>query len=96
MAATPVTPGPGLVSKVTTGGTAVNAAGPNPNGGFITNPIGAGASLFVDPVGAANTVAGGTTFELQPGQTWDLIPGQTTPTSVNAVDDNHQFSIVVY
>lgn len=91
-----VTPAPGLASVVTAGGTPVIAAGPNPNGGFITNPNAATESIFVDPVGAAAVVAGGTTFEVGPGQTWDLIPGQTTNTSVNAVTSGHAFSIVVF
>lgn len=94
--ATPVTPVPGENSVVATGGIAVVAAGPNPNGGFITNPAGASASLFVNPVTDATLTAGGTNFELRPGQNWDLIPGQTTPTSVNAADDAHVFCIVVF
>jgi hypothetical protein len=96
MAAPAVTPGPGLVSVVTTGGTAVTAVGPSPNGGFITNPATATSTLFVNPVGTAGTTASGTTFGLAPGQSWSLIPGQTTPTSVNSTDSNHKFSVVVY
>lgn len=96
MAAAPVTPIPGLVSQVTTGGTPVTVVAGGPNGGFITNPANAPGSLFVDPVGAAAVVAGGTTFELAPGQTWSVIAGQTTPTSVNSNSSAHQFSAVSY
>jgi hypothetical protein len=97
MAANPVTPGPGLVSQITTGGSAVKAVGPSPNGGFITNPATATETLFVDPVGLCGTLAaGGTIFGLAPGQSWDLIPGQTTPTYVNAASNGHTFSVVVW
>lgn len=96
-----VTPVAGLVSVITTGGTAVNAVGPNPNGGFITNPVSASDQgiataevLYVDPVGTAGLAGNGTTFALYPGQSWPLIPGQTTPTSVNAATSGHKFSIV--
>jgi hypothetical protein len=98
-----ITPIAGLVSVVTTGGTPVTAVGPNPQGGFITNPLlaadqglGTAEPLYVNAVGAAGTAANGTTFALQPGQTWSLIPGQTTPTSVNAVTSGHKFSVVSY
>lgn len=106
--ATAVTPVAGLTSTVTTGGTAVNAAGPNPNGGFITNPASAAdqglvtaEDLIINPVGTAanpNTsgVANGTNFRIPPGGTWQLIPGQTTNTSVNAASNGHQFSVVVW
>jgi len=93
---TSVTPVAGNASSVVTGGTPVVAALANPNGGFITNPAGATASLFVNPVSDATLVVGGTNFELRPGQNWDLIPGQTTQTSVNSSDSNHVFSVVVY
>ena len=96
MAVAPVTPVAGASSQVVTGGTAVIAALANPNGGFITNPASATETLFVDPVGSAGLAAEGTTFGLTPGQTWSLIAGQTTPTTVNAASDGHQFSIVVY
>jgi len=91
-----VTPVAGLTDTVVTGGTAVVAIGPNPNGGYITNPATATTPLYVDPVGAAQTVAKGTTFALAPGQTWTVIPGQTSSTSVNASDDAHDFSVVVW
>lgn len=99
----PVTPVAGLVSEVTVGGTAAFAAGPNPNGGFITNPASAAdqglavaETLYIDPVGAAGVEANGTTFALAPGQTWSLVAGQTTKTSVNAASSGHKFSAVVY
>ena len=107
MASTPVTPAPGQNSVITQGGTAVIAAGIDPNGGYITNPITAadqglpsGAApepLFIDPTGAEATLqANGTTFRIEPGGTWFLIPGQSTPTSVNAATGGHKFSVVVY
>lgn len=93
---TPVTPTAGTNSSVPSGGTPVQAAPGGINGGFITNPATAAGTLFIDPVGAAGTAASGTTFGLAPGQTWTLIPGQTTPTTVNAADDGHVFSVVVF
>jgi hypothetical protein len=89
-----VTPIAGVASEVTTAGAAVVAVNANPNGGFITNPPDATEYLYVDPVGTATTSAGGTTFGLAPGQSWSIIPGQTTPTSVNAPDNAHPFSVV--
>lgn len=96
MATQAVTPVPGLVSQVTTGGIAVIAVAAAPNGGFITNPSTATEYLFVDPVGSAGLVAEGTTFGIAPGQSWSIIPGQTTPTSVNAASNLHAFSVVVW
>lgn len=97
MAVDPVTPVAGANSVVTTGGTAVIAAGASPNGGFITNPSTATEYLFVDPVSATPGLAAqGTVFGLAPGQTWDLIAGQTTPTYVNAASNGHTFSVVVW
>lgn len=94
--APPVTPVPGSASQVVTGGTPVIAAPAGINGGFITNPATAAGTLFVNPVANATTVANGTTFGLAPGQTWELIAGQTTVTSVNALDDAHDYSVVVW
>ena len=65
-----VTPVAGLASTVTTGGTAVNAAGTNPNGGFITNPASATETLFVNPVGAAGTSASGTSYAITSTHTY--------------------------
>lgn len=89
-----VTPIPGTNTTVTTGGTAVQAIPPNPNGGVITNPYTAIEPLYVNPVGVAGTSAFGTTFALQPGQSWSVIPGQTTQTTVNAATSAHQFSAI--
>lgn len=98
-----VTPLPGLTSTIATGGTAVNAAGPNPNGGFIMNPasaadqgLGSPEPLYVNPVDAAGTAGNGNTFAIAPGGSWSLIPGQTTSTSVNAASSGHRFSVIVY
>src|SRR5580693_6675172 len=102
MAATPVTPQPGLVSEVATGGDAVTVVPGGPNGGFITNPANASdqgvpvEDLFVNPVNAAGVVGNDTTFRIGPGQTWIVIPGQTTVTSVNANTSGHKFSCTWY
>lgn len=96
MAASPVTPVPGTNSTVTTGGTPVQAAPGGISGGFVNNPSTAAGTLFVNPVTAAITTASGTTFGLAPGQIWTMIPGQTTPTSVNAEDDGHAFTVVYW
>lgn len=96
-----VTPVPGEVSEVASGGTAVIVFAGGPNGGIITNPYTAtdqGISntepLYVDPVGSATTNGNGTTFALQPGQSWTAIPGQTTQTSVNAATGGHKFAAI--
>ena len=106
MAATPVTPGPGLASQVAVGGTAVVVAAAAPNGGYIQNPVSANdqglantENLYVSPVAAPGSVDGdgnGTTFVLPPGGIWNLIPGQTTVTWANAASSGHRFSIVVF
>lgn len=99
-----VTPIPALNSQVATGNTAINAFGPNPNGGFLQNPasagdqgLGASEDLIVNPVttAAAPGVAGGvngTNFRISPGGGWSLIAGQTTPTSINAASSGHKIS----
>lgn len=99
-----VTPVPALNSQIATGNTAVNAFGPNPNGGFLQNPasaadqgLGASEDLIVNPVTAAAApgVAGGvngTNFRIPPGAGWSLIAGQTTPTSMNAASSGHKIS----
>ncbi len=97
-----VTPIAGANTVVTTGGQSVLAIQPNPNGGYITNPLIAtdqGIStvepLYVDPVGSASVLqANGTIIALQPGQSWPVIPGQTTPTYVNAATSGHKFTAV--
>jgi hypothetical protein len=91
-----VTPVAGLTSVVVTGGTPVLVSNGGDAGGFITNPSTATESIFVDPVGAASLVAQGTTFEIVPGSNWEFIAGQTTPTSVNAATNGHEFSCVRY
>lgn len=98
-----VTPGPGVVHEIVTGGTPVTAINAFPNGGFITNPLSAADQglataepLIVNPVSSAGTIANDTNFALQPGQTWTVIAGQTTATSVNAISSGHKFSVVVW
>lgn len=103
MAASPVTPIPGLVSSVNIGGTAVTVVGALPNGGYIYNPSNAAdqniptaESIFVDPVNPAILGGYGTTVEIVPGGSYELIPGQTTSTSVNAATSGHRFAVVSY
>jgi len=96
MTVTPVTPRPGLVSQIATGGNPVEVIPANPNGGFITNPATATETLFVNPVADAELAAGGTTFGLAPGQTWTVIPGQTTATTCNAASSGHGFSAIYW
>jgi hypothetical protein len=96
MAADPVTPTPALTTEVVTAGTAVTVIPAGPNGGTITNPLGAPSVLYVNPVNAATQTANGNTFALQPGQSWDVIPGQTTPTTVNSNANGHTFSAFYY
>lgn len=101
-----VTPTALLTSTIAVGGTPVQVAPGNVNGGFITNPLtdadqGVTAEpLYVSPVsttpGSSPGSANGVTFALAPGQTWTLIPGQTTPTFVNAATTGHKFSGVTY
>ncbi len=91
-----ITPVPGLATEVITAGQAVTAIPPNPNGGIIMNPPSAPENLYVNPVGAASASAGGANFEIPPGGVWNVIPGQTTPTSVNAASNNHEFSAIYW
>jgi hypothetical protein len=91
-----VTPVPGLATEVVTGGQAVIAIPANPNGGIIMNPLESGENLYVNPVGAASTSAGGSNFEIPPGKSWNVIPGQTTATSVNAPSNSHVFSAIYW
>ena len=97
----PVTPQPGLVTEIATGGDAVIVIPGGPNGGFITNPASASdqglaqaETLYINPVNAATLQGNGTTFAIPPGGTWSIIPGQTTTTSVNAPTSSHKFSAV--
>ena len=87
-----VTPTPGLVSTVATGGTAVTVFPANINGGFIQNPSTATEYLFVNAINNATTTAQDNTFGIPPGGSWEAIPGQDTPTTVNAVSDDHTFA----
>lgn len=104
MTTTAVTPIPGAASAIATGGQAVVAVFPSPNGGFILNPlapadqgISAAEPMYVDPVGPCATLTGnGTVTTLYPGQKWDLIPGQTTATYVNAATSGHKFVVVTW
>ena len=96
-----VTPVAGLASQIVTGNTAVDAIGPGPNGGIITNPASAADQglataevLWVNPVTTAGIAANGTTFAIQPGGSWSVIPGQTTATSVNGATSGHKFTVV--
>lgn len=98
-----ITPVPGLVDQITTGGTAVVALPGNISGGFIQNPYSpsdsgvAAEPLYINPTGAAAVLEGnGTTFALQPGETWNIVPGQTTSTSVNAATSGHKFAVVYW
>jgi hypothetical protein len=76
-------------------GQPVIALGANINGGWITNPSTATATLYVDPTGnAPNLSVGGTTFAIYPGDTYTAIPGQTTVTQVVSSDANHVFTSV--
>lgn len=91
-----VTPTPALTTTVVTAGTAVTVIPANPNGGVITNPIGAPSVLYVNPINAATQEANTSTFALQPGQSWTVVPGQTTPTTCNSNADGHEFSAFYY
>lgn len=91
-----VTPTPGLVTSVTTGGDPVTVVPANPSGGIISNPYNAAYPLIVNPVAPAGTSASGSNFAIQPGGYWNVIPGQTTETSVNSLDSAHEFSAIYW
>lgn len=91
-----VTPTAGEATSVATASEPVTVFPGGINGGFITNPASATATLWVNPVGAAGTAAGGTTFGLAPGQTWTAIPGQSTPTTANSLLTGHSFTAVFW
>lgn len=98
-----VTVQPGKASTVVTGGTAVEACPPNPNGGIITNPLTAADQgvdpaepLYINPISPGALAANGSNFALAPGQSWVLIPGQSSSTWVNAATDGHRFSVVFW
>jgi hypothetical protein len=98
-----VTVTPGTNAVVLTPGVSVEAIPPEPNGGFITNPLSPSDQglavaevLYVNPIGTAAVVANGSTFALQPGQTWSVISGQASSTFVNAASGGHRFSVVYW
>lgn len=84
---------------VTTAGVAVPVIPAQAKGGWITNPPGASASLFINPLMAGGIAAGGnngTDFELQPGATWLIVPLQNSITWANAPDNGHVFSAIFW
>lgn len=101
-----VTPTGGVVSEVTTGGTAVVAAIGPINGGFITNPATAAAqgvtleNLYVDVVGVpggTDATANGTTLLLAAGDTFALPAlAEGSDVRVNATSSGHKFTIVLW
>lgn len=103
----PVTPVGGTNSVVTSGGSAVQAAPGQINGGYITNPasevdqnVNPPEDLLIDQVSNSSTLASllgyGTTIRLPPGGSISLIPGTTLPTFANATTSGHRFTVVVY
>ena len=96
------TPVAGLNSQTSgTPGVPVNAISANQAGGYIVNPllaadqgIGTAEPLYINQVGAAATVANGTTIALQPGQSYTVIPNTTTPVSVASLTASHKFTAV--
>ena len=98
-----ITPLPGLVTVVTTGGTPVTVVPAGPSGGLITNPLLASDQgianaepLYINIISNATLQGNVTTFALQPGQSWNVIPGQTTSTSANATTNGHAFTAVYW
>lgn len=96
-----VTPAAGLVSTITTGGTAVTALNGPANGCYITNPLTAtdqgimtAEALYVNPTTTATTTGNGTTVSLVPGQTWFCPANSSLPVSVNAATSSHAFVVV--
>lgn len=87
-----------VASVIAAGGTPVNVFASLPiNGGYVTNPIAATESLFVDIVNAAGTTApgaNGTTTELAAGQSFTIPPNLTGALSANAVTNGHTFTAV--
>ena len=96
-----VAPTGGIVSLVTTGGTAVTVLTGPANGCYITNPltntdegIMTAEALYVDPTTTATTTGNGTTVSLVPGQTWFCPPYSSVAVSVNAASSGHAFVVV--
>jgi hypothetical protein len=81
-------------ATVVTGGTAVVAVTGPYNGYRISNPIGASESLFVDPVGVANTDGTGTTSGVAAGAPFSFSVPAAGDVSVSAATDGHQFACV--
>ena len=88
----------GASTSIVAGGTAQTAvaAGAITSEALIKNPNGATESLFLDLVHPAGLVdgAGGTTFELLPGDTF-VVPGVSTSVSVNAATTGHGYIVTV-
>ena len=97
-----VFPAAGLISSITTGGTAQNALTGPANGCYIVNPLTAtdqgvmtAEPLYVDPTGtAATTTASVTNTALAPGQPWFCVPYSGKSVSLNAATSGHKFTIV--
>jgi hypothetical protein len=90
----PLTINPLDISIVTTGGTAVTAvnAGHKSAGGWLYNPIAAGANLCINESGTASgTVSAGSLTCIQPGQVYTLTPSIGS-VSVVSSDSAHGFS----
>jgi len=81
------------VASVTTGGTAVTAinAGNRVHGGWIYNPLGAGAALCINEIGTATTTTAGSTTCIPADRTYNVSPGAGS-VSVNSSDSTHPFS----
>lgn len=101
IAQTRVTPSAGIVSTITTGGTAVTVLNGPANGCYITNPLTAidqgispAEALYIDPTTTATTTGNGTTVSLVPGQTWFCPPYSSVAVSVNAATTAHAFVVV--
>lgn len=87
-----VTPTPGLAWQTPVlVGAPIDALDNELVGGYIMNPSDAPGVLFVDPTGAAATVANGTAYALPPGQAYYAIPLSTLPVSVASNFASHAF-----
>lgn len=100
LASAAIVPKGPAVFTVAVGGTAVEPFGAGVTfgaGGYITNPLEATESLYVDPVNTAGTVApgtGGTTSELTAGASYPIPAGVTGTISVNAATTGHAFTAI--
>lgn len=86
----------GIVTTVTTGGTAVVpfAANSIVHGARIINPSTATEPLFVNMLTAATLVVGGGNELIPPGGTWTAPGPMAGSVSVNATTSGHAFSAV--